>query len=351
MLFLSCYLLLIASFTAMAAVIPGLFLVLRGMALMADAISHAILPGVVLMFLLIHRLDSPWLLGGASLAGLVVVLVMQAIITSKCLKKEVTIGLVFPFFFSIGVILICQYARDVHLDADMVLLGDIIFTPFSMLVVNDIVLGPYALFLMACLVLCNILFVVLFYKELVSATFDEEYAQLQQLKPQLTYYMLMLLTSITCVAAFDVVGSIVIVALMIVPAATALLLANRLEHVMLIALGLGVMAGMGGYLFAYVADVSIAGSIALIIGLLFALAFVFAPHNGLCAYLTRWRTESKNSAAKALALFLAHRRLQRASIGSIAAELGWPPAYAQAIVQWAVKQGSVRISNNLVLKI
>lgn len=327
---------IIACFTAMAATLPGVFLVLRGVALMSDAISHAILPGIVLMFLLVKRLNSPWLFVGAALAGFLLVIITEAIVASRRLKKEVAIGLVFPLFFSLGVIAISRYARDIHLDADMVLLGDIVFTPFSTFSIAGIECGPYALVLMGFILILNAVCLMAFYKELVLATFDKCFAQTIGLRPQLFYNFLMLLTSMTAVAAFDVVGSIVVVALMIVPAATAWLLTNRLEVLITLSLFFGLCAGAGGYWFAHGADVSIAGSIALMAGFFFIGALCFAPQKGLVVSFGRRRRANRHCAVHALKLFLAKADDgAMPSVDVIARELGWSVSYARLVVGWA----------------
>src|SRR3990170_3366249 len=114
-------LILIAVVAAVACTLPGVFLVLRGVALMSDAISHSILLGIVLMFLFMHQLHSPILIFGAALAGVCTVVCTEVLINTRRIQKDTAIGLVFPLFFSLGVILISQYARDVHLDMDMVI--------------------------------------------------------------------------------------------------------------------------------------------------------------------------------------------------------------------------------------
>jgi len=239
----------IACLVSIATVLPGVFLVLRGVALMSDAISHAILLGIIGMFLLVQRLDSPLLIVGASLAGLLTVVATEMLIQTQRLKKDAAIGLVFPLFFSIGVILISQYARNVHLDTDMVLLGELAFAPFNRLIVYGVDIGPNALWLMAGIVLINSLAVALFYKELQLATFDPKLAYVLGFSPTVMYYGLMTLTSITAVGAFDVVGSIVVVALMITPAATAYLLVERVAPLLMLSMVIGVSCAVGGYFF------------------------------------------------------------------------------------------------------
>lgn len=267
-------LLAIAIMAAAACSLPGVFLVLRGVALMSDAISHAILLGIVVMFLLVHDLSSPWLLFGATIAGLVTVACTEALINTNRIKKDTAIGLVFPLFFSVGIILITWYARDVHLDSDMVLLGDVALAPFERLYLWGQDVGPYALWQLSGIFLLNAAVIALCFKELALATFDPQYAAVIGFSPVLVHYLIMSLTSITAVAAFNIVGAIVVVALMIVPAATAYLLTSRLRQMIALTLGLSFLSAIGGYGCAYLADVSIAGSIATVAGLIFLGAFM-----------------------------------------------------------------------------
>ncbi len=266
-------LLLIAVVTAMACALPGLFLVLRGVALMSDAMSHAILLGIIVMFLIIKQMNSPLLLFGASLAGLATVFCTEALIKTRCIKKDTAIGLVFPLFFSLGIILITLYARDVHLDSDMVLLGELAFAPFNRLFIYGSDWGPYALWQLGAILLINSVVIYALFKELALATFDQEYAAIAGFSPTIIHYTLMTLTSITAVAAFDAVGAIVVVALMIAPGATAFLLTKDLKTMIQLTILLSCLSAIGGYLFAFTLDVSIAGSIATVAGMIFASVF------------------------------------------------------------------------------
>ena len=270
-------LLAIAIMAALSCALPGIFLVLRGVALMSDAISHAILLGIIVMFLMVQDLSSPWLLFGAAAAGLLTVACTELLISTERIKKDTAIGLVFPLFFSIGIILITWYARDVHLDSDMVLLGDIALAPFHRFYSAGIDLGPSALWQLGGIFIFNLFMIILCFKELAIATFDPQYAAVIGFSPGIAHYLIMTLTSITAVAAFDIVGAIVVVALMIVPAATAYLLTRQLKQMMVLTLALSMGASIGGYMCAYLLDVSIAGSIAFVAGLLFLGALLFQP--------------------------------------------------------------------------
>lgn len=267
-------LLAIAIVGALACALPGLFLVLRGVALMSDAMSHAILLGIVLMFLLVHQLGSPWLLLGAAAAGLATVVCTEALIQTHRIKKDTAIGLVFPFFFSVGVLLITLFARDVHLDTDMVLLGELAFAPFHRFVWVGMDLGPLALWQLGTILLLNSIVLYAIRKELMLATFDPHYAQVIGFSPVLIHYILMTLTSITAVGAFDSVGAIVVVALMITPGATAYLLTRQLKEMVILTALLAICASVGGFWLAIFADVSIAGSIATMGGIIFVIVLI-----------------------------------------------------------------------------
>lgn len=266
-------LLAIAVAAAVACTLPGVFLVLRGVALMSDAISHAILLGIVTMFLLTQQLYTPFLLLGAACAGLATVMGTQALIHSQLIKKDAAIGLVYPLFFSIGVILITLFAHNVHIDADMVLLGELAFAPFNRIIFNDTDYGPIALWQLLTIIGINSAFIFLFYKELSLSIFDADYATISGFRPTLLYYGLMAITSITAVGAFDAVGSIVVVALMIVPPASAFLLTQSLRDMIITSIFLSILSALGGYLMATIFDVTIAGSIATVAGLIFAIIF------------------------------------------------------------------------------
>jgi manganese/zinc/iron transport system permease protein len=269
-------LLAIAASTALATAILGVFLILRGVALMSDAISHAILPGIVIMFCIVQDLSSPWLIIGAALAGIATVFLTEVLINTHRLKKDSAIGIVFPLFFSIGIIAISMYARNVHLDLDMVLLGELIFAPFNRLIIGQQEVGPAALWSMGSIAFINTLFVTLWYKQLQITIFDPLYATTVGISPRRYYYAQMTLTSITAVGAFNIVGSVVVVALMIIPAATAYLITSSLPSMIALSLYFGIMGSWSGYALAHTLNVSVAGSMAAMCGLIFLIILLIS---------------------------------------------------------------------------
>lgn len=265
----------IALLVAYACTLIGVFLVAQGTALMSDAISHAVLPGIVGMFMLTHNMHSPLLIIAATASGLLTAFLTNKLISLKTLKEDAAIGLVFPLFFSVGIVMLCSYARTVHLDIDMVIMGEIIFAPFNTWSIMGYSMGPIAVWNMSGILLLNALVLALLYKEFQISIFDPVYARTLGFNTHILSYLLMSLTAITCVGAFDIVGSVVVVSLIIGPASCAYLLTTSLEKMLYVALGIATCSIILGYFLAYGFDSSIAGCIATANGLLFSCAFAY----------------------------------------------------------------------------
>ena len=223
---------LTAIVTAIACSTLGGFLVLRRMAMLTDAISHTVLLGIVIGFFVVQDLASPLLIFGAAAVGVLTVSLVALLERSRLVKGDTAIGLVYPVLFSIAVLLISRFAGDVHLDTDAVLVGELAFIPFDRLYVLGYDIGPRGFFLMGGILLINLAFIVIFYKELKLSTFDAGLATALGFMPLLIHYVLMSLVSITVVSAFDIVGSVLVVALVVVPPATAYLLTDRLPRML-----------------------------------------------------------------------------------------------------------------------
>lgn len=346
---------LIAAVVAAACALPGVFLVLRRMALMSDAISHAILPGIVLAFFVTEDLSSPFLVIAAALTGVLTVSLVELLNRTKLVREDAAIGLVFPALFSLGVILIARFAGDVHLDTDAVLLGELAFAPFNRLVVLGYDLGPQALYVMLGILLLDALFILLFYKELKLATFDAGLAAALGFSPALIHYTLMTLVSVTAVGAFDAVGSVLVVALMIVPPATAYLLTDRLAHMIALSVLIGVASAISGYWLAHILDASIAGSMATMTGILFAVTFLLAPRRGLVALARRRVRQRWEFAQTMLAIHLFHHEdlpeaVEENRVEHLGEHLRWEPAFAARVVRLAERHGIIlRQNGHLVL--
>ncbi len=265
-----------------AASLVGTFLVLRGSSMLSDAISHSIVFGIVVVWLFTGLTTGPLQIAGAAAAGLLTVVLTEALARTRLVRNDAAIGLVFPALFAAGVLLINLYGRDVHLDEHTVLLGEIGFVWLDTVDVAGQPV-PRALLGVGALGLVNLGFVVLFYKELKLATFDPALATALGFAPAALFYALLALTSATAVASFDAVGAILFIAFVIVPPATAILLTDRLWLILVLACGVAILSAVAGYEAAVIWDVSIGGMMATMTGVWFALAFIFAPRHGLVA--------------------------------------------------------------------
>jgi len=331
---------LIASVVAASCALPGVFLILRRMALISDAISHAILFGIVLAFFVVHDLASPLLVIAATLTGVLTVSLVELLSKTKLVKEDAAIGLVFPVLFSIGVILISRYAGNIHLDIDAVLLGELAFAPFNRLVIGGIDIGPLSLWVMGGILALNLLFIILFLKELKISTFDTGLAAALGFSPAILHYSLMTLVSITAVGAFEAVGSILVVALMIGPPATAYMLTRKLTVMIFLSALLGVISAISGFWLAHILDSSIAGSMATMVGVLFGLAYLFAPGRGLIAIASRRANQKSEFAQTMLVIHLFnHEDLPEAETECRADHLSnhirWDKEFATKIVNQA----------------
>ena len=342
---------LIAAVTAAACALVGAFLVLRKTALLSDAISHAILPGIVLAFFYTENLNSPLLLLAAAVTGVLTVAAIEALGQTRLVKQDAAIALVFPALFSIGVVLISRYASGVHLDVDAVLLGDPAFSWIRRFEVGGRDLGPQALWLMGVVLAVSLAFIVTFYKELKLSTFDPALAAALGLAPMAVHYALMSLVSVVAVGAFDVVGSILVVALMIAPPAAAWLLTDRLPVLLGLSVALGVASAVSGYWLARWADVSIAGSMAVMAGALFALCFAFAPDRGLVAQARRRARQRVAFAERMLLVHLLHHEHtpeadRECRVGHLQEHLRWDRGFASRAVRAAERGGAVERSGD-----
>ena len=266
---------LIAALTAAACAIPGVFLVLRKMSMVSDSITHTILLGIVLAFFLTNDLSSPLLMIGAAVMGPVTVWLTELLTKTRLLSEDSATGMVFPLLFSIAVILITRYAGTAHLDTDSVLLGELAFAPFDRLSVNGMDIGAKGVYISGGLLLINIVFTVVFFKELTLVSFDPILAAITGFSPAVIHYALMTVASLTAVGAFEAVGSVLVTAFMIVPAATAYLLTKNLKKMLVLAAAIGGASGILGYQAAALFEVSIAGSMACFCGAFFLIAFVY----------------------------------------------------------------------------
>jgi len=340
---------LIASLVAVACAIPGTFLVLRKMAMISDAISHSILPGIVVGFFITQDLNSPLLILLAALTGIITVVLVEYIQKTGLVKEDTAIGLVFPAMFSIGVILIAKNANDVHLDVDAVLLGELAFAPFDRLLIAGTDVGPKSLWVVGTILLITITLLILFFKELKISTFDKGLAASLGFSPAIIHYGLMSVSSITTVGAFDAVGAILVVALMIAPAAAAYLLTTDLKKMLGLAIGFGIFSAIFGYWVAHWLDASIAGSITTVLGLVFLLVYLFAPSKGIIAVMYR---EKQQRTEVSLLTFLLHLKnhddIEERHVNHLNEHINWQKVRAKTVLDLAKKNNMIHIEDNIV---
>ncbi|KJR41501.1 zinc ABC transporter permease [Candidatus Magnetoovum chiemensis] len=343
---------LIAVIVAIACALPGVFLVLRKTAMLSDAISHSILLGIVSAFLITKNITSPFLVIGAALTGVLTVALVEVLSKSKIVKEDASIGLIFPLLFSIGVILIARNADKVHLDTDAVLLGEIAFAPFNRFYLFNIDIGPKAVYVMGGILIINLAFISVFYKELKLAAFDSALAKTLGFSPQFIHYGLMTLVSITAVGAFDSVGSVLVVALMIGPPACAYLIVDSLFLMLIISCACAVISSIAGYWSADLFDVSIAGSMATVIGVLFFLVFLFTPHRGIVSLLHRRNMQKWNFYHSMLLVHIAnHEGLDEETrenhVRDIYRHLKWDRIFAARIIKLAQNRSAIYIEGDI----
>jgi manganese/zinc/iron transport system permease protein len=340
---------LIASIVATACAIPGTFLVLRKMAMISDAISHSILPGIVVGFFLTQDLNSPLLILLAALTGIITVVLVEYIQKTGLVKEDTAIGLVFPALFSMGVIMIAKNANDVHLDVDAVLLGELAFAPFDRLLISGTDFGPKSLWVVGTILVVTLGLLVTFFKELKVSTFDKGLAASLGFSPALIHYGLMSVASVTTVGAFDAVGAILVVALMIAPAAAAYLLTTDLKKMLGLAIFFGIFSAISGYWVAHWLDASIAGSITTVLGLVFLAVYLFAPSKGIVAVMYR---EKQQRTEVSLLTFLLHLKnhdeANERHVNHLNEHINWQKVRAKTVLDLALKNNMILIEKNIV---
>ena len=321
---------------------------------MSDAISHAILPGIVLAFFLTESLSSPLLILAAAGTGVLTVFFVELLQRTKLIKEDAAIGLTFPALFSIGVILISRFAENVHLDMDAVLLGELAYAPLNRLKAFGYDLGPVSLYVMGTILVINLVFILLFYKELKLVTFDASLAAALGFAPTLIHYGLMTLVSVTTVGAFDAVGSILVVALIAGPPATAYLMTDKLSRMLILSAIIGSVNAVSGYWLASLFDVSIAGAIATMTLLIFILVFLVVPNRGVIAIARRHARQKWEFAQTMLVIHLFnHEGLPEAEseseIAHLYEHLRWEPAFATQVVKHALHNQYVSQRETLLI--
>lgn len=268
---------MVAVVMALACALPGVFVVLRKNSMLVDGIGHAVLPGIVVGYALTQDLRSPVLILGAAIAGLIVVLGNEYLTRTGLLAGDAPQGLVFPALFSIGVIMVTANFGNIHLDTHAVLVGDLNLASFEQLTLenptgaSELQMGPTYLYVMLAVLLINLTFLALFYRQLKLTTFDPEFARALGVRSTALNTVFMFLVSVTVTAAFNGAGAILVIALVIVPPATAYLITDRLPTMIGLTAGIAASGAVAGFWVAYTFNAATSAGMSVFYGTMFLL--------------------------------------------------------------------------------
>ena len=332
--------------TAAACALLSPFLVLRKLSMVSDAISHSVLLGIVLAFFIVKDVGSPLLIAGAALFGVITVFAVEFLSGTGLVKNDDAVGIVFPMFFALAVVLITKFARNVHLDTDIVLMGEVIIAPLNRTEFLGMDL-PKAFVQMGILFIVNLLFIIIFFKELKITTFDKGFAKLAGFSSVALFYALMTLSSLTAVTAFDAVGAILVVSFLITPGAAAYLISKDLKAMIAISVGYAVINSVLGYVLSLLMNVSMSGMTAAVAGVTFLITFLFNKEGLITAIFIRLKRKSELKPE----LFLTHignhsgkkEELEELGLGSIRDHLKWKQAEVDKIAGRLIRRGLIRI--------
>ena len=335
--------------TAAACAVLSPFLVLRKLSMVSDAISHSVLLGIVIAFFIVKDVGSPFLIVGAAIFGVITVFAVEFLSGTGLVKNDDAVGIVFPMFFALAVVLITKFARNVHLDTDVVLMGEVIIAPLNRIEFMGIDL-PKAFVQMGILLVINLLFVIIFFKELKVTTFDRGFATLAGFSSAALFYALMTLSSFTAVTAFDAVGAILVVSFLITPGAAAYLVSKDLKVMIAISVGYAVINSSIGYVLSLLMNVSMSGMTAAAAGVTFLLTFLFNREGLITAIFIRLKRKSELKPE----LFLTHignhsgknEEREELGLGSIRDHLKWKQAEVDKTAGRLIRKGLIRVDTD-----
>ena len=335
----------VSALVGIASSLLGTFLVLRKNSMLSDAISHSVLLGIVLVYLVTENQYSPFFILGAAATGVLTVFLTEAVARSGRVKNDAAIGLVYPLLFAVAVLLINLYAGNVHIDTDAVLVGAVEFAWINTVSLFGVRVSQ-PLLTMAAVTLANLLFVLIFYKELKLITFDPNLGAALGFSPSLLFYALLSLASVTAVTAFDAVGAVLLVAFVIVPPSAAYLLTDKLWRMLFYGALISLASALLGYASALALDVSIGGMMAVYTGGFLLLAFLLGPRYGLIAQeLKRARVREEN-AARTLMVHLynheANTPSQENVVGALREHLRWSEASISKVLVYSLERSLIQ---------
>lgn len=337
----SLYILII---TSLACAVLGVFLVLRRLSMVSDAISHSVLLGIVIGYFVTKDIGSVLLIIGASLFGVLTTVCIELLIKSKRVTEDASVGIIFPLFFSIAVILITRYARNVHLDTEVVLIGEIILAPLHR--INFLGLSlPKALIQMSFVLLINIVFIAVFFRKLKISSFDPVYAGVAGIAGAGLYYVFMALVSFTAVSSFESVGAILTISFFISPAASAYLISKDLKITIFLAAVYAVVNSCIGYFLAVKFNVSMSGMCALVSGLTFMITIAVYP-GGIITKIIRYIKNKNRFSRELLILHIDNHTGKKNALGelgysTIREHIAWSDSKLKYVLDKLIKKGYV----------
>ena len=337
----SLYILII---TSLACAVLGVFLVLRRLSMVSDAISHSVLLGIVIGYFVTKDIGSVLLIIGASLFGVLTTVCIELLIKSKRVTEDASVGIIFPLFFSIAVILITRYARNVHLDTEVVLIGEIILAPLHRINFLGISL-PKALVQMSFVLLINTVFIAVFFRKLKISSFDPVYAGVAGIAGTGLYYVFMALVSFTAVSAFESVGAILAISFFISPAASAYLISKDLKITVLLAAVYAVVNSCIGYFLAVKFNVSMSGMCALVSGLTFMITIAVYP-GGIITKMIIYIKNRNRFSRELLILHIDNHTGKKNALGelgysTIREHIAWSDRKLKCVLDKLIKKGYV----------
>lgn len=330
--------------TSLACAVLGVFLVLRRLSMVSDAISHSVLLGIVIGYFVTKDIGSVFLIIGASLFGVLTTFCIELLIKSKRVTEDASVGIVFPLFFSIAVILITRYARNVHLDTEVVLIGEIILAPLHR--INFLGLSlPKTLVQMSFVLLINIVFIIVFFRKLKISSFDPVYATVAGIAGAVLHYSFMALVSFTAVSAFESVGAILAIAFFISPAASAYLISKDLKITILLACVYAVFNSFIGYFLAVKFNVSMSGMCAVVSGITFLITMT-VYRGGIFTRMIRYINNRNRFSRELLILHIDNHSGKQEALGelgysTIRQHIGWSDRKLKYFLDMLIKKGYV----------
>lgn len=318
----------------------GTYIMLRRLSLIGDALAHAVLPGVVIGFMIAGKGPVALFLGALT-AGILTSVLISFVERNSKIKEDTSIGIIFTGAFALGILLVSQL-KQVHIDLSSYLFGDVLGVSDS-----DIIMS-------SAITVFIVISVILFYKQLLVTSFDPTMAHIIGISTAVVHYFLMTLLSMSIVAGLQSVGVILIIAMLITPPATAFLLTDKLKKLLLLSCLFGVISSIAGLYLSYHLNFASGASIVLVSVFFFAIAFLFSPKEGIVIKSIRRNKNSRLNTMEDILKRL-HKKSEnkvtgdvvnaRGTAAALSVELGISEGTVKSVMKILIRKGMVRESN------